>query len=212
MLMRYVTLFVKWLVVIYWLQLSAYAMSDTAESRLQQKLNNLTTMTARFKQIVRAEGREVSRSNGKMALKRPGRFRWHTLSPMEQLVVADGNKLWVYDVELEQVTVKKQQKGIGGTPGLFLSGYDDTVSRDFHVKEKQEKRNRVKYDMRAKSKKENYQQVKMTFDKDKLVQLILYDQLGQKTIVDLSRIQTNPTIKSSRFYFKPPKGVDIVKQ
>lgn len=203
---------ITWIAVFCWLHFSAYAMVDSPENRLQEKLNNLTTMTARFKQIVRAEGREVSRSRGKMALQRPGRFRWHTLSPMEQLVVADGNKLWVYDVELEQVTVKKQQKGIGGTPGLFLSGYDDTVSRDFHVTEKSKNRNLLQYDMRAKSKKENYQRVKMTFSKDTLVQLVLYDQLGQKTTVDLLGIQNNPKIKSSQFKFKPPKGVDIVKQ
>ena len=108
--------------------------------------------------------------------------------------------------------MKKQQKGIGGTPGLFLSGYNDTVSRDFNVTEQKGKRDLIKYDMHAKSKKENYQRVKMTFLKDKLIQLVLYDQLGQKTTVDLSGIQTNPKIKSSQFSFKPPKGVDIVKQ
>lgn len=193
------------------LQFSAYAAANTPADRLQQRLNNLKSMTARFKEVVRADGRTVSRSRGTMALQRPGRFRWHTLSPMEQLVVADGKDLWVYDVELEQVTVKKQQKGIGGTPGLFLSGYDDTVSRDFDVKEDEHSGHRVDYDMRSKSKKDNFQRVKMVFDDDKLIKLVLYDQLGQITIVDLYHVRTNPKIKPSQFSFKPPKGVDIIR-
>ncbi|WP_367605915.1 outer membrane lipoprotein chaperone LolA [Legionella sp. W05-934-2] len=196
----------------YLLLVSTSTLANTPEDRLQEKLNHMKSMTASFKQIVRAEGREVSRSRGKMALLRPGRFRWHTISPMEQLVVADGSKLWVYDIELEQVTVKRQQKGIGGTPGLFLSGYDDTVSRDFHVVESKMRHNQTQYDMNAKSKDENYQRVLMTFNQDKLVQLVLYDQLGQKTTVDLASIRTNPTVPMSQFKFKPPKGVDVVKQ
>ncbi len=210
--MRKINTIIQWSVVVCCLFVSGFAVADTPEERVQQKLNNLKSMTAKFSQIVRAEGREVSRSSGTMALQRPGRFRWHTLSPMEQLVVADGKKLWVYDIELEQVTVKKQQKGVGGTPGLFLSGYDDTVSRDFQVKEKKGSGNQIHYDMRAKSKKENFQRVKMVFTRDELTQLVMYDQLGQRTIVKLSRIRTNPKIKSSQFLFKPPKGVDIVKQ
>src|SRR5580704_14348669 len=107
------------------LAFSGFVFSQTSAELLQTKLNAIRSMTANFNQVVKAKNREVSRSSGIMALERPGRFRWQTKSPMEQLVVADGQKMWIYDVDLEQVTVKKQGKGLGGTAALFLSGYDD---------------------------------------------------------------------------------------
>ncbi|GGI79561.1 outer membrane lipoprotein chaperone LolA [Legionella impletisoli] len=187
------------------------AYSNEASAVLQKKLNAIHTMSASFKQVVQAKKRQLSSSSGTMALSRPGRFRWDTKEPMAQLVVADGAKLWIYDKELEQVTVKKQQKGIGGTAGLFLSGYDNTVARDFEVDEKT-KGNESLFDLKAKSSKENFQRVKLTFSGDKLKTMEMFDQLGQHTIVRLSNIKVNPGLKTSLFKFKIPKGVDVVKQ
>ncbi|WP_133129620.1 outer membrane lipoprotein chaperone LolA [Legionella yabuuchiae] len=187
------------------------AYCEEASAILQKKLNAIQTMSASFKQVVQAKQRELSSSSGTMALSRPGRFRWDTKEPMAQLVVADGNKLWIYDKELEQVTVKKQQKGIGGTAGLFLSGYDNTVARDFEVTEKT-KGNQSQFDLKAKSNKENFQRVKLTFSGEQLKTMEMFDQLGQHTIVRLSNIKINPGLKTSLFKFKVPKGVDVVRQ
>jgi outer membrane lipoprotein carrier protein len=185
--------------------------SQTSGDALQNKLNAIHSMTASFKQVVKAKKREVSRSSGTMALERPGRFRWETKEPMEQLVVADGKNMWVYDVDLEQVTVKKQAKGLGGTAALFLSGYDNTVTRDFEVTQKNIDNTEV-FDLRAKSSKENFQRIKLKFTQDKLTGLELYDQLGQITTVGLNQIKSNPALNKSMFQFKPPKGTDVVKQ
>ncbi len=106
---------------------------DSATDRLQSKLNSIHTMSASFDQVVRAHTREVSHSSGTMALSRPGHFRWESKKPMAQWVIADGQHVWIYDIDLEQVTVKKQDKGLGGTAALFLSGYDNTIARDFEV-------------------------------------------------------------------------------
>jgi outer membrane lipoprotein carrier protein len=190
---------------------SNYALSQTPGETLQNKLNAMSTMRADFKQIVKAKEREVSRSSGTMALQRPGRFRWNTIDPMQQLIVADGKKLWIYDKELEQVTVKKQEKGLGGTAALFLSGYGNQVSNDFDVSEKDEGK-RMVFDLKAKANKENFQRVTLTFNKDQLTALDLYDQLGQITHVTLSKIKENEKLSSTLFQFKPPKGVDVVKQ
>lgn len=187
------------------------AYSEPVAEELQVKLNNIQSMTANFSQVVKAKKREVSNSQGTMALERPGRFRWQTKSPMEQLVVADSKKLWVYDVELEQVTVKKQEKGLGGTAALFLSGYDDTVTRDFNVTVTNQGKNQL-YDLHAKSPKENFQQVKLLFSKDMLIGIELFDQLGQHTVVKLTNIKSNPKLAGRLFQFKPPKGVDVVQQ
>jgi len=187
------------------------AFGDAVSDALQRKLNAIRTMSASFTQSVNANKRIVSRSNGTMALSRPGRFRWQTIKPMEQLVIADGEHLWIYDVALEQVTVKKQDKGLGGTAALFLSGYNNTVTRDFNVTTYTQK-NTAYYDLQAKSNKANFQRVKLMFVGDTLTGLQLYDQLGQKTDVVLKRIKNNPPLASSVFKFNQPKGVDVVRQ
>ena len=196
------------LVLLLWGQ---QAFCDVVSEALQAKLNAIRTMSASFKQVVMAKKRPISHSSGTMALARPGRFRWQTVNPMEQLVLADGKRLWIYDVDLEQVTVKKQAKGLGGTAALFLSGYDDTVTRDFTVTVTKQG-NKESFDLRSKSNKANFQRVKLVFDGDALCGLELFDPLGQRTDVTLSRIKTNPTLAPKLFAFKAPKGVDIVEQ
>jgi outer membrane lipoprotein carrier protein len=190
---------------------SPLAFCDSAGEILQAKLNQIHSLSAGFEQVVNAKKRELSRSSGTMALERPGRFRWQTQDPMEQLIIADGEKLWVYDVDLEQVTVKKQEKGVGGTAALFLSGYNDTVTRDFEVTVNTQG-DTQRYDLRSKSAKANFERVKLIFVGDMLKGIEMYDQLGQHTIVTLTRVKTNPKLAATLFKFKPPKGADVVQQ
>ncbi|WP_028388393.1 outer membrane lipoprotein chaperone LolA [Legionella fairfieldensis] len=190
---------------------TASAFCESAGDVLQDKLNKMRSMTAHFKQIVKEKRREISHSSGTMALERPGRFRWQTQTPMEQLVVADGNKLWVYDVDLEQVTVKKQEKGLGGTAALFLSGYDNTVTRDFDVDVVTSGTSQT-YDLHSKSSRANFQRLKLIFTNDVLNKIEMFDQLGQHTIVNLSKVKLNPNVATTLFQFKPPKGADVVQQ
>lgn len=185
--------------------------AEAPSELLQAKLNALRTMSADFSQVVRAKHREISRSSGTMALSRPGRFRWQTKAPMEQLVVADGKRLWIYDVDLEQVSVQNQDKSVGGTAGLFLSGYHDTVARDFDVNVT-EKGHQLLFLLNAKSNKANFQRVKLVFEGPALRGIALYDQLGQLTDVKLNQVQVNPKLVASLFQFKAPRGVDVVQQ
>ena len=130
---------------------------------------------------------------------------------MAQLVIADGQHLWIYDVDLEQVTVKKQDKGLGGTAALFLTNYGDTVTRDFDVSTHKEGQTAA-FDLRSKSNKANFQRVILLFTDDMLSGIELFDQLGQHTVVHLSHIKNNPTLAAALFKFKTPKGVDVVDQ
>lgn len=202
----------KKLIMLLSLVFTSQAYCESAGEILQAKLNTIRSMTAHFTQVVKAKGKEISHSSGMMALTRPGRFRWQTKNPMEQLVIADGKKLWVYDVDLEQVTVKKQEKGLGGTAALFLSGYNDTLTRDFEVSTVPEADANQDFDLKAKSNKSNFQRLKLIFKGDNLIGLEMFDQLGQHTIVKLTKVKTNPTIAATLFEFKPPKGTDIVNQ
>jgi outer membrane lipoprotein carrier protein len=190
---------------------STGAFCDSPDQILQAKLNSIRSMTASFKQVVKAKSHVVSRSSGTMALARPGRFRWQTKEPMPQLMIADGQRIWVYDKDLEQVTVKKQQKGLGGTAALFLSGYDNTVTRDFTVAQSGSAEESI-FDLKSKSSKANFQRIRLTFHQNMLTGLELFDQLGQVTTVQLSQSKLNPGLTASLFQFKPPKGVDVVQQ
>ena len=193
---------------------SALAQADNSQSAsaaLQTKLNSLHTMIANFSQVVKTKRREISRSSGTMALERPGRFRWQTKEPMEQVVVADGKKVWIYDVDLDQVSVKKQEKSVGGTAALFLSGYDDTVARDFNVT-MGTKGDEAAFDLTSKSANANFQRVQLVFNGPALTGIVMFDQLGQVTDVKLQNAKLNQKLAASLFQFKTPKGVDVVEQ
>lgn len=201
----------KKMVFLILLAFTSSAFCISAGEDLQAKLNAMHSLTANFKQVVKAKEREISNSSGTMALQRPGRFRWQTKLPMQQLLIADGKKLWVYDVDLEQVTVKKQEKGLGGTAALFLSGYNNTVARDFDVFAKTSGA-KIVYDLHSKLSKANFQRLKLVFSKNVLCAIEMFDQLGQHTIVNLTNVKSNPKLAASLFQFKPPKGTDVVQQ
>lgn len=187
------------------------AFCEVASDGLRAQLNAMQSLTATFKQVVKTKEREISHSSGTMALKRPGRFRWQTKAPMEQIVVADGKKLWVYDVDLEQVTVKKQEKDLGGPAALFLGGYAENLTRDFDVTESNSPTQKW-YDLRSKSNKANFERLKLVFTSNILTSIEMYDQLGQHTIISLSHVQANSEVAESLFHFTPPHGVDVVQQ
>lgn len=190
----------------------AYASSESlAAQHLQQRLQAMKTYSASFEQKIVGKKRILSQSHGAMALQRPGKFIWNTISPMKQRVVADGQKIWIYDVELEQVTVKNQEQGMGGTPGLFLSGSTANVLADFKINEII-KGSQIQYVLQARSSKDNFQQVRLQFEVNHLSDIELFDQLGQHTVVHLSHVKMNPVLSTKLFTFKVPKGVDVVHQ
>ncbi len=191
--------------------ITSNVIAKTAAVTLQHKLNSLHSMSANFSQVIRAKNRIISRLTGRMALQRPGKFRWDTKEPMAQLVIADSRRVWIYDVDLEQVTVKKQVKGLGGTPALFLGGYSDTVTRDFIVTASNQGKREL-FDLHSKSSKDNFQRIKLTFTGDALHAIEFFDQLGQHTTVQLSGVKTNLQLAATLFSFKPPKGVDVIQQ
>ena len=190
---------------------SSTAFCNTASDALQSRLQAIHSMSASFQQVVRVKQREMSRSSGTMALLRPGRFRWQTIRPMKQWVIADGQHLWVYDVELLQVSVKRQDDHLGGTAALFLSGGQDNVARDFDVTTYRQGSKDV-FDLHAKSSKAHFERVLLSFVGAVLQEIALFDPLGQHTVVTLSHIKMNQNVAASLFQFKPPPGVDVVPQ
>jgi outer membrane lipoprotein carrier protein len=194
----------------YFLMLqNAYA--DEISDILWGKLSHIQAMKASFSQQIYAKQRVLTQSSGHMAFVRPHQFRWETTQPMEQLLIADGKKIWMYDVELEQVTVKPQTESMGAAAGLFLSENKANLTSDFSVKFEHEGKQDI-FILKARGKQANIQRMILRFAGDALESMDLYDQLGQRTAVRFNQAKINVVIPEHLFQFTPPKGVDVVQQ
>ena len=196
-------------IALWWLASSAYA--QTPETVVQQKLSAIQTMHAHFTQTVRGKRHQMSDSSGEMVVARPNRFRWQTRRPMAQTIIADGKKVWVYDVELEQVTVSKQTQNLGAAGALFLSQDATAVQHDFTVTMQQHGATEI-FDLHAKSSKSNFERVRLIFDNNLLTTIAMDDQLGQHTTIHLSQVTVNQPEPAHLFQFRIPAGVDVVQQ
>lgn len=181
----------------------------SAVESLQEKLNDIHSMSAEFKQLVEAEGKELSKSSGVMILDRPGKFRWQTIKPSKQLVVADGKQIWMYDEDLEQVTIKKQAKTIDGV-AFFLSK-DNDLEKDFKISTKRIG-NETTYYLNPKRSTSNFKRIQLIFETNDLKAIAMKDQLGQHTLIQFFNSKINIRIAENSFQFVPPKGTDIIKE
>jgi outer membrane lipoprotein carrier protein len=191
-------------------QVRAAKTTADAYARLDSLTSQLQSFTADFKQTVRdAQGRKVEESSGTLALRKPNRFRWDYSQPHAQVIVADGSKLWLYDPDLEQVTVRKLDQSLAGTPALLLSGEGDL--RDAFRVERSERRSDVDWlTLVPKQTDTDFKSVRLALRDDTLVGMELADKLGQTTTLEFSHVQRNPAIDIERFTFKPPAGVDVI--
>lgn len=190
--------------------LSSATFADGDANYLQQKLQYIKTMQASFSQSIEAKKVNTSRSYGSMALSKPNLFRWQTDKPMSQLFIADGKKMWMYDKDLEQVSVREQGVKLGGIAGVFFGNESGVIERDFKVKLL--KKNNVEYFELRSKRKTNFSKVNLMFSGPSLRQIELYDELGQKTRVELHHVVINSNLPAQSFKFIVPKGTDVVRQ
>lgn len=187
----------------------------TAAKRLNQLLTNTKSMTASFSQTTKgASGSsKMGGSNGTfsgvMSVQRPNNFRWETKSPSEQLIVANGSSLWIYDKDLEQATKQSVDTQVGNTPALLLSGDPNKIAKNFKIT--QPHGNKNYYVLYPKS-DTSFKSLSISFNGGKPVMMVLNDSLGQTTSIKFSNIKMNPSINASQFKFTPPKGVDVINQ
>lgn len=173
-------------------------------------VQGVETMQGRFEQsLVDAEDRVVETSAGNFEIQRPGRFRWTYTQPYEQILVADGQNVWSYDVDLAQVTVKPQAEMLGSTPALLLGGADE-VLEDFTVVDSFEDRGTTWVRLVPEETESSFLSVELGFTGGRLSRMIFEDNLEQTTLVALFEVQLNEPVDSSRFEFTAPSGVDVV--
>jgi outer membrane lipoprotein carrier protein len=189
----------------------SYTWSLTPAELFQKKWQAIRTMQANFDQVIYAKNRQISKGSGKMALWRPAHFRWETQAPMSQLVLADGKRLWVYDVDLEQVTVRNQAQNTEASAGLFLSDDKTNLLQLFNISVKQQGK-QEEFVLDAKSSRSDFKRVKFQFEGSQLLGLELFDPLGQRTQIHFKHIKTNAIVSAKLFQFTPPTGVDVVNE
>jgi chaperone LolA len=178
--------------------------------RLKAFIAGAKTAEADFTQTVSDKnGRVSQQASGKMAFARPGKFRWDYSKPYEQVIVGDGVKLWLYDADLEQVTVKSLGDVIAGTPAALLAG-DNAIEKYFVLKDAGVADGLEWLEATPKNKDTTFERIRMGFKGDMLVQMELFDFFGQRTTLKLTGMVRNPVIPLSRFTFTPPKGADII--
>ena len=178
--------------------------------RLKAFIAGAKTAEADFTQTVADKnGRVSQQASGTMAFARPGKFRWDYNKPYEQVIVGDGTKLWLYDTDLEQVTVKTLGDVIAGTPAALLAG-DNAIEKYFSLKNAGEAGGLEWLEATPKTRDTTFERIRMGFKGDVLVQMELFDFFGQRTTLKLTKMVRNPSIPASRFTFTPPKGADII--
>ncbi|MBA2655152.1 MAG: outer membrane lipoprotein chaperone LolA [Gammaproteobacteria bacterium] len=188
---------------------SSSAMADTASQQLDKFLSNFHSMSANFQQTSIIKKSTAKKSIGTMALERPGKFRWEITSPNRQVIIADGKYLWIYDVDLEQAT--KQSLGKDAhSPAILLSGSTAALEERFNIIDSKQEGSKVIFNLKPKRSQDMVQRVELVFENDKLHQMSVIDNLGQKNIFTFSNVKINPSLATSLFQFHAPKGVDII--
>lgn len=181
-----------------------------AIDQLHDFLRNTKTLKAEFAQAVIAKsGRKPQQSSGIVAISRPGKLRWEIQKPYPQLVVGDGEKIWIHDPELQQVTVRKAGQAIGGSPAALLSGSNE-LERNFTLKEAGESDGMAWVEATPKANDSGFERVRLGFSGSDLKAMELLDSFGQTTLVRFSRLEKNPALPASTFRFTPPAGADVV--
>ncbi|MDQ2994358.1 MAG: outer membrane lipoprotein chaperone LolA [Pseudomonadota bacterium] len=178
---------------------------------LQKNLASFKSMRANFQQALYTEAKKPARkSAGKMAILRPGKFRWETKSPNDQVLIANGKTLWIYDVDLEQATKQPIDVTDSNSPALFLSGEIGEIPKRFTVTEDNTREGDV-FKLRAKDREDMFQTLEITFNKSKLAKMTVETRLGQRSEFKFNNVELNPAMTTKLFEFRPPRGVDVIK-
>jgi len=181
-----------------------------ALARVEGYLAGLQSLRADFDQeIVGAEGSVRERAKGTLFLQKPGRFRWDYREPYAQQLVSDGTRVWLYDEELEQVTVREAGESLSTTPAMLLSGRGDVAST-FEVRAGEQDGSLQWVELTPRLEESDFRSVRLGFRGSELERMELTDRLGQTARIRFSDIQRNPGLPVALFEFDPPAGVDVV--
>ena len=174
---------------------------------------------ADFTQTVTAPSRDgeaprVKTSTGTFEFQRPGKFKFDYKKPFAQSIVADGETLWLYDADLNQVTQRKQSQALGSTPAALIASAPDlrALQADFTLEGAPERDGLQWVKASPKNKDGQLQNVQIGFQGDALASLEILDSFGQRSVLKFSKVEVNPALPASTFQFKAPAGADVIRQ
>ncbi len=178
--------------------------------RLTQFFDKTTSLRAQFEQVVTDNrGQKVQEVSGTMQILRPGKFRWDYRQPYQQEIVGDGTRIWLYDPELNQVTVRNMSQAIGSSPAALLAGSKE-VEQNFTLQDLKSSDGLEWVTATPKEADSGFDRVRLGFGKLGLERMELLDSYGNLTAIRFSSVETNPGLGQQIFMFKPPAGADIV--
>ncbi|AEG01347.1 outer membrane lipoprotein chaperone LolA [Methylomonas methanica] len=177
--------------------------------QLKTFLKSNASLSADFKQVsFNKAGQAAQASFGEFYLSRPGKFRWNYEKPFAQEIVSNGGKVWFYDADLEQVTIKQLDDSLGSTPALLLTGQVD-IDQKFVLEEQGNDDDLNWVRLSPKNEESGFKYILIGLNHGELGGMELSDNFGQLTRIYFSNIKLNPVLQDSLFNFKPPKGVDV---
>lgn len=206
--------FLRFLVFQGFLGVLAVGFSPLSRAAALDRLKNFVEQTragrAAFSQTVVAKsGRKPQQASGTMLFSRPGKFRWTYEKPYQSLIVGDGERLWVYDKDLNQVTVKKLGAALGSSPAALLAG-DDELEKNFVLADGGQRDGIEWVEARPKAADSTFESLRIGFAGDVLQAMELRDNFGQTTTLTFHQFERNPVTDPGAFRFTPPKGADVV--
>jgi outer membrane lipoprotein carrier protein len=194
-----------------------YSITGIAEASaiasLKSFIRDTRTVRAAFSQTVLDRNMQIiQKGGGTMQFERPGKFRWIYEKPYSQLIVGDGSKVWFYDQDLNQVTVRKLDAAIGSSPAALLAGGND-IENSFDLAEVGSAGGIEWLEARPKAKESAFEWVRLGFGLDGTLKTMeLHDNFGQTTVLTFSQLERNPKIAPEVFKFSPPQGADVISE
>jgi len=189
---------------------TCFAASAASIEMLKAFLQQTTSGKARFAQIIVDKNlKHLQQATGTMLFSRPGKFRWEYDKPYEQVIVGDGSRLWIYDKDLNQVTVRKIDQALGGSPAALLAGSNE-IEKIYNLTNLGNQEGLDWLEAVPKSKENAFERIRLGFGRNGLETMELRDQFGQTTVIKFAAIERNPRLAPDLFKFTPPKGADII--
>jgi len=179
--------------------------------KLQAFAQQTQSARASFSQTVKDKGgATIQSATGTLSFARPGKFRWEYLKPYQQTIVGDGQKLWIYDKDLNQVTVKKLEGALESSPAALLAGSND-IEEYYNLNAKGTKGGIDWLEAYPRNEDSMFSKVRLGFKGKVLETMEMYDHLGQITAIRFSKLERNPKLDTDAFSFTPPQGADVIE-
>lgn len=186
---------------------------ESESDELLEVLSPIRSLQADFVQtILDAKGKAVQKSEGKLALLRPGQFRWDVVRPIPQIIIANSNRIWIYDPDLEQVVIRPVAKEIGKTPAFLLSNVNTAINKDFTVRRMQSPVHWQWFALTPKGKDSMFNVIQLGFMNSEIKEMRMQDNLGHSTVIQFRHVKQNQTLSASLFKFHVPANVDVIDE